>query len=188
MSVDVRIALISIMDQYLAYAKVPQWIYVFGNQPYNNNIYSLMKSKTVGFDGFLVTKTIQPFALRGTDSNFNDFQRSNLTLYINKKINDLRSNHKLMQKTTRKVVNSHPASYLDSKSLAHPMVKISEKIISRNPCHYQIRMTTMFNVSGSRKSRLRLYLHSKKWLSFLMRNLIKKISPHNYTRSINLLT
>jgi hypothetical protein len=44
-----------------------------------------------GFVGFLIRKTVQPHSQRTDHSNFNDYRNTNMIVYLNKKIGDVRS-------------------------------------------------------------------------------------------------
>ena len=53
--------------------------------------------------GFLIRKTVQPHSQRTDHSNFNDFRDTNMVMYINKKVGDVRSRYIIYKPTTKKI-------------------------------------------------------------------------------------
>jgi len=50
----------------------------------------MTSNSNLGYTGYLLRKTIQPFSLKYDTSNFNDFREKNMILYINKKVGNTR--------------------------------------------------------------------------------------------------
>lgn len=47
-------------------------------------------NSNLGYTGYLLRKTVQPFSLLKDNSNFNEFRSKNMILYINKKVSNTR--------------------------------------------------------------------------------------------------
>lgn len=47
-------------------------------------------NSNLGYTGYLLRKTVQPFSIQKDNTNFNDFREKNMILYINKKVSHTR--------------------------------------------------------------------------------------------------